>query len=342
MARNWEQESLRLAWWDRGMNHSLSETHLIQEYRWALEEVGVSFCQFADFNWDYRVYFMDPTLWVTGRGEPQKDIIFHTSCPVDKVPEAWVDVLNRAGLVWVPSEWNKKVFAQSGIERPIMVGGYGVACDEEFGFVEQNFDGPYTFLVVSGFIKDQGNCMDVIKAFVTLDLPDARLIVKTERGPWKKVNVTKGGKEFDVRIITEPYSQWEMAELLGKVNCLVCPSSGETFGLTALQAMSMGRAVMVTDWGVLGELATNGHCLPISVKGLVEADLFNHRHEGNGRWAEIDLESLVNQMLYVYENREAAAEMGQRASAYVQENYSWPVVAEGVKETLQNTFDGGL
>ena len=221
-----------------------------------------------------------------------------------------------------------------------MVAGYGVSCDEEFSFVEPRSENPYTFLAVSDFIKDRGNCMDVVKAFVQLDLPDARLIIKTNRGPWKNVNVTKGGKKFDVQIITEQYSQFELAQLMGRIDCLVYPSSGEASGLVALQAMSVGRPVIATDWGALGELVAAKLCLPVGIKGLVGAASFNRHHEGEGKWAEIDLESLCQQMAWVYYNREAAAELGRDASCYVKANYSWSTVATRAKEALQRNFGG--
>jgi glycosyltransferase involved in cell wall biosynthesis len=77
-----------------------------------------------------------------------------------------------------------------------------------------------------------------------------------------------------------------------------------------LQAMAVGRPVMACRFAGLQEFLSDhvGYCIDF---GLEPAD---ERYAGLGMWAMPEFDSLVSQMRRVYENRNEAAALGERAS----------------------------
>lgn len=277
-----------------------------------------------DTDWDWRVFMSTPMQWaVEWPGDYAPDVCFHTMYDCDLLPDRWARIIDRAGLVWVPSEWCREVFINSGVRRPIIVSGYGVDCDV-FGF--QKRSGPITFMTATQVNYDRKNWMMVAKAFSKLNLKDARLIIKTI------YDMRQQFANPSISYVNEVLSDANWAQLMGRVDCFVYASSGEGFGLMPLEAMATGACVIATDYSGMTEYLDEDN-LRLRFK-LVDAELYNRGNGSEGRWAEPDFDDLCDKIRWVYQNRELALAMGRHASERVRLNWTWEHAGEKAKALL--------
>jgi len=327
---------LRIAWVNMSSIQTSGYGQVGENMAWALQENGVEILDTRYFGWDYRIIPTSPRAWMVPQdGSVAEDLVIHTTFDGDLLPDSWVRILNRAGVVWVPSQWNKECFERSGVNRPIIVSGYGVMPDV-FDWVDRDYyKGPFTFLAWGGRVFDRKNVMTTIKVFGRLNLPDSRLVVKLATGQIKNIQSNR-----DIRVYYGEMEDWELAAFLYHPHCLVYPASAESFGLMPLEALACGLPVILTDYSGMQEYMTPETCIPLKVKAIVDADLTNKMFGSEARWAQPDEDDLAEKMVWVYENREEAKEIGRMASKYVVNNWTWLNAGAKAKRELLKLRDG--
>ena len=147
-------------------------------------------------------------------------------------------------------------------------------------------------------------------------MPEARLII-----------AGKGTDESKVRERMHTHPARSRIAMIGNIerervpsvlrNCTVycLPSFGEPFGMTALEAMSCGRATVTTNTGGLSCLATE---------------------EGTFQVSPGQPGALAEALLRVLSNSQLAAQMGKHNREHVLRNYEWDVILT----QLENTYAG--
>jgi len=281
-------------------------------------------------DWDWRVYMSTPIGWaVEWPGDYAPDVCFHTMYDCDLLPDAWARIIDRAGLVWVPSEWVREVFYRSGVRRPMIVSGYGVDPDV---FQVQERSGQITFLTATQVNGDRKNWQLVARAFAKLNLKDARLIVKTTYDQRQTFN------HPSIHYISDVLSDSNWAQLMGTADCFVYASSGEGFGLMPLEAMATGSCVIATNYSGMTEYLGDDN-LKLRYK-LVDAELYNRGNKSEGRWALPDLDDLCDRIRWVYDNRSRALAMGQLAAKRARADWTWQRAGERAKVLLIEALGG--
>jgi len=292
-----------------------------------LVDAGAEMIDWFDDSWDWRVAVTTPNLWlVAWPGEYVPDFCLHTMFDCDLLPDRWARAADRAGLLWVPSQWCKETFLRSGIRRPIMVSGYGVDGDM-FRFREKGWD-KVRFMCDAQVNGDRKNWRMAAHALTKLNLRDAELVVKISFKQSQRIN--------DPRIIymDEMLPDDEWAHLMASANCFVYASSGEGFGLMPLEAMSCGACVIATDYSGMTEYLSDDDNLRLRYR-LVDAELYNRGNLGEGHWAHPDFDDLCDKMQWVYDHRDEAAEMGRRAAARVRRDWTWQQAGEKALKLLE-------
>ena len=142
-----------------------------------------------------------------------------------------------------------------------------------------------------------------------------------------------------IEIMTKQRTMDQMASLYKTVECVVLASHGEGFGLPILEAMAVETPVIVTKWSGLRDLVINE-----SYGYLVETDGLEYARNTPGRsdfvenemkWAVIDIDSLVENMRAVYDDRKEARQRGEMGREYVMTHFHPDVVTDKIQRRMK-------
>jgi glycosyltransferase involved in cell wall biosynthesis len=131
--------------------------------------------------------------------------------------------------------------------------------------------------------------------------------------------------------LTDP----EWCELMHNADCLVYPSSGEGFGLMPLEFACTGGLAIATDYSGMQEYLHDVTMLPVQVKQIVPADLYNRIYNNEANWAEPNWDDVADKMKWVAENREQAWQMGRQAAEQVRQRWTWEQAGQVAKAALE-------
>jgi glycosyltransferase involved in cell wall biosynthesis len=262
----------------------------------------VSFCQPGSYNFSVSDVNIGYTPWET-----------------TGIPKSWLEKMNRATAILTTCRQNAEDFANCGVERPIGVFPHGIDTSE-FPFIERKHRGTYTFGTFGKLSIRKGTDI-LVKAFEEefKTGEDVKLILKTT-----DMFACFGQRDSRIKVMSSALDSGGLLNFLGGLDCFCFPTRGEGFGLPPLEAMSTGLPVIVTDWSGPVDYGDTADTLFIGHK-MVPAKNFSDvvYKEDCGEWAEPDIESLMKQMRWCYENRERAAGLGVAASKRVQRDWTW-------------------
>lgn len=174
-----------------------------------------------------------------------------------KFPERMIAQLNddRFKQIWVPSiHIETNLLENNVILDKIKVIPHGY--DPNVYKVKKFDEKPYfKFLFVGGYTghNDRKGADLLVKAFVDEFKDD----LKKKNPPllYLKINTSYGdaSQEFEgkpgVIVDRNLYSENELSNLYNTADCYVCPSQGEGFDMTTLEAMACGLPVIHNEWG---------------------------------------------------------------------------------------------
>lgn len=281
------------------------------------------------------------------------------------LPRAWMLHMNKLDEVWVPSKWQKDMFAAAGVKEeklhvlpetvdsnyfnPDLVADLAMPGSVLDGFDREDPKRPYTLCSVYK-MEDRKGWQDLIKAY-TLEFAATDNVVLLLRTYLHLM----GGLTDDVYDRTEIYSRmsdyldtvpgiphrayrptidlvsdhlpsWQMPMFYKACDAFVLPTHGEGWGLPTHEAMAMGLPVITTNWGGSTEFVTKDSGLLVDTDGLVPTTDTDPWLKGF-KWANISIADLRRKMRYVYANKAAAKAIGQKGRAYVLKHFSPEAVA---------------
>lgn len=303
----------------------------------ALNVAGAETMNWRSYDWDYRILIGGPRAYMLGKGTHViGDFIGHHMFEGHPLPPDWADVINREAAVWVPATWNVEMMRDSGITRPIVVAGYGVNEQYFYPMVGPAHDGLYVFLWAGTSLGDGVNVGDrkggdlVVRAFRSLNLPDARLILKVGTGS----AVRRVAGDDRITILNGALPELDYALLLASADCFVYPSHGEGFGLQPLEAMAVGLPVIAPAYSGMADFIQPETAIVLPVRGETTAHLYKHIYSYDCMWADISVDDVADRMRWCYDHREAAAAIGCRAAAAVAERWTWEQAGARALEAL--------
>lgn len=269
--------------------------------------------------------------------------IANTMCEADHIAPVWARKLNTMDYIIVPNKWNKMVFRDCDVRRPIEIIPPGIDT-ERFPYYERPEREYFTFGIV-GYLDqfDRKGAFDVIRAFASEFEPNekVRLILKSSDPSFGYYSRFTDPR---IRTITENVSFEELNELYRKLDCFVFPSKAEGIGLPPREAMSTGLPTIITNWSGLTDIAHGAYYEPknrmdtYSISFPITPIRYEKRPnfiEQDGNWAIMDIKRLMFWMRYVYENRSISRRVGKAGSDYIKQRFDWKIVAQKLKVYLE-------
>jgi glycosyltransferase involved in cell wall biosynthesis len=294
-------------------------------------------------NGEWKDYSDVRALLLTGTEQVRNELILgfvHTKVEPDqwlytmyettRMPHASFVNVCAAQAVIVPSTWCRQCFDAQGIDRPMYVVPLGI---DTSIFSPPKVQPKLCVFGAAGNVflsgSERKNLEPIFTAFQEAfgNQQDVRLRIKIQDNC-----PVSNSDDPRIDIIRANISESEMVEWYRSLSAYVSISRSEAFGQMNLQAMACGVPVIccahagVTDYH-------NDTCGYNVGYDLVQAGV---SYKNTGLWADPDIDSLIENMLRVYEYQKEAHEKGKLARLTA-ENYSWDNVNRILEQALSDS-----
>ena len=340
----------------RGIPLTLSPTSF-EKLRPDLGEDGALLESMVDKDIDYNIVFIHLTPEFWGKFiEHDKTNIGYTIWETSKLHPDWPGYMNNIGIskVLVGCNWNKKVFKECGVEKPIGVVQHGINLDDfkdikPFPVAGVDKD---TYMFYSIFQwTERKHPLALIKAYwhEFKEKDDVALVLKTYRGDYsdgekeavrttlkRLKDVTPMDYYPPIYLLPHMLSEDEMTGLHARGDCYVSLDRGEGFGLSPFTAGACGNPIIVTNYGGAKEYAKQDNSYLVNyVLTPVFGMPWSPWYRGDQLWAEPDVLHGAQLMRQVYENQEEAAIKGIRLKKYIKDNLTWNHTGQRIIEEIE-------
>ncbi len=144
------------------------------------------------------------------------------------------------------------------------------------------------------------------------------------------------GVRDQVVAVTEYLPQKELYGLTNACDAYLSLHRGEGFGLGVAEAMSLGKAVVATDYSGTGEFCTPETALlvPYVMVDVKPEQIDNPNYRFVKTWAEPDVSAAAEALKRLHGDIALRQNLGKRAQAFVAEHFAMSRFAESVRNAL--------
>jgi hypothetical protein len=261
---------------------------------------------------------------------------------VTGLPLEWVRQANLMDEVWVPSQFNKDTFQESGVKVPIYIIPLGIDPAYFSPTIYSNkLKNTFTFL--SNFEWGERKAPEVLLRAFSDEFSTAEsvaLVCKVNNFDGS-VNVHREIDNLRLRknggriVIAENaiLQSYDLGALYASADCFVLPTRGEGWGMPILEAMACGLPVIATNWSAQTDFMKESNAYPLEVESLIPATAKCPYYEGF-KWAQPSYEHLRYLMRWVFENQQEASAKGLKAASEVRNNWTWNNTANVIKNRI--------
>lgn len=305
---------------------------------------------------DYNVVFIHSTPEFWHRYiEKDKINVGYTIWETTKLHPDWPKYINSTvDKVLVGSTWNRGVFIDSGVTKPIGIVPHGINVADFDGVMPYNIDGikkdAYVFYSIFQW-TERKNPLAAVKAYwyAFQKQENVALVLKTYRGDYSEGekeairNTLKRIKEVTpidyyppIYYISNMLTEEEIKGLHARGDCYLSVDRGEGFGLAPFAAGACGKPVIATGFGGITEYATSDNSYLIDyVLTPVFGMPWSPWYRGDQLWAEPDLATAGQFMRHVYDNRKMANKKGKKLKETIANNFTWTHIGRKIISELE-------
>lgn len=283
--------------------------------------------------------------------------IAYTVWETDMLPKEWTELCNTMDEIWVPSNWNKEIFAMCGVNKPIYVIPHIIPIPDltDMKNISMGVDDDiFVFYSIFQWIERK-NPLGLLRAFLTEFSPKEKvcLALKTyridcsakEQAIIKQdiANVKRGLNlpEYpQVRFFGTLLPFEYMKGFHNRGNCFVLAHRAEGFGIPHAEAMSYGKPVIATKYGGNLEFMNEENSFLIKYQKTPVTNMIFPIYHGHMTWADPDLMCLRRTMRDVFNNRKLAETKGEKAKRFIKENLNSKRVGDLIIKRLKEIAKG--
>ena len=211
-----------------------------------------------------------------------------------------------------------------------------------FGIPENAFVVFYNFSYKSGL--DRKNPEGAIKAFAKAlsSKHDAMLVLKTVAAceyPDRALSIRELAKELNMQdkilFVDEYLSQRDVLNLTNACDVYLSLHRAEGFGLGIAEAMSRGKAVVVTDYSSTTEFCNASNSIPVGYD-MIPAKSDNKLYIAAEKWAEPSVDKAADALLHLYADKNLRERLGVAARESILRQYSIDNFRKSIVEYLSS------
>jgi glycosyltransferase involved in cell wall biosynthesis len=272
---------------------------------------------------------------------------FNIACwawETNQFPREWEDRFQYLDEIWVPSQFSHDAIAAAS-RVPVVRIPHSIpewlpmaACDRaHFGIPADAFVFLFIFDLASSAARK--NPLGLIKAFKAAfgSSDRAMLILKSahSKGSVTATNLlTEAANCANIRFIDRVLPRAEVNALMNLCDCYVSLHRSEGFGLTIAEAMSLGKPVIATEYSGNTDFTNSSNTFPVRYR-ISELEQDDGPYRSGSVWADPDLDHAAELMRYVFENRQAATEIGRVARRDILLALHPRIVGDMIKRRLE-------
>lgn len=275
----------------------------------------------------------------------------------DRIPGHWVDPCNQLDEIWVPSEFNMKTFAESGVDSsrlrkvPYALDveqlNEEVACTGDFPFPDDIRGFKFLYTCAFDFRKGidllvQGYC----SAFTDED--DVSLILKIYVPQWNedfdvvqyiRSVVPNGPHRPHILVIIEKLPREVLLSLYRSVDCYISTDRANGWGMPCMEMMAIGKPAVTINWSGSTEFMRSNNSFLIYPDAETEPvhPLLQARrpaeYEGH-RWAKVSVSAVSSVMREVFSNKRKRNQVALMGKQSITSDFSTRRIAEVIERML--------
>jgi|TARA_B100002019_G_scaffold30642_2_gene24612 glycosyltransferase involved in cell wall biosynthesis len=213
-----------------------------------------------------------------------KNLSCMTVCETETVHEDYGLIMNEFDRILVPSEFCKRVFSKQFPKNTFEV---------VHAHIPEPAKKPYTFYFIGNVLDQRKNFRKILEAFMRLNEPNTRLLVKATCSREVTINVPR------VEVINGLVSNEEIDEIHNRGDCYVSYSSSEGVGMGAVEAAVRDKPVILTNYGGAPEYIKTPYTIDCEIQEL-ECDDFLFKK--GMQWGKPNFDQLLEFMRSAYNN----------------------------------------
>lgn len=249
--------------------------------------------------------------------------------------------MNSCDKIYVASEWAKQVCIDNNIDAPISVVPLGV--DRSIFNEHNNVSHVNTVFFNCGkweirkghdvllqAFKKAFEPQDSVELWMMCDIPFENL--KHINDHWH--NYYMQDSRYKIRLIPRQSSHSSVYNVMRKVDCGVFPARAEGWNLEALELLSCGKHLIITDYSAHTEYVNEYNSKRLHIKELESAHdgiWFN----GQGRWAKITddvIDQMVEHMRSIHKSKQEGQLHQNDAGIQMAQHLSWENTIQKMQE----------
>jgi glycosyltransferase involved in cell wall biosynthesis len=269
----------------------------------------------------YAAAFLPPAVFA------DKYVIGWCVWELERIPDQWLKPLAVLDEIWVPSEFVRRAFVDSGVSLPFRIvppqldRPSSINADRaRFGIAAGSFAVLLAFSLRSGVVRK--NPFAAVRAFQKA-FPredDVRLVLKIsdvdiEGAAWASFRREMGNDPRFV-FVTDFLTDQEMWSLFASIDIALSTHRAEGYGMIPALAMLSGRAAVATGWSAVLDFMTPDNSILLPYR-LAPVDDVDKRYVIEGaHWAEVDENAASAALRRLYEDtafRDHLALAGKRS-----------------------------